>query len=99
MGRHGARAPRTGSTLGTPTRQYQFSGKSRTLGAIGGAGAALFGGFWILFVIAWWLVKLVAFIIFIVAAVDIVGALVNNNAPTFHDIGWAIGTFIAVWIL
>lgn len=93
-----ARAPRSGTTIGTPAHRNVAAGFGRSEGFFAGL-AALFGAFWGLIVLAFWVIKIVAFVILVFAIIAIVGALLNGNQPVVNDIVWAIVSFIAVVVL
>ena len=89
-----ARAPRTGTNLGTPLSTPRTFGRPRVSWGLG-----FFEFFMGMLVLLWWLIKVAAFVIFIIALVAILGALFNDNAPTGHDIAWLIISIVAMIIL
>lgn len=93
MGRNGARAPRTGTKLGTLQARQSYN---RT---IGGSSIGFLAGLWFLLVLLWWAIKVVALVIFIIAIIAVVGALLNDNPVASHDIAWAIISFVALIVL
>jgi hypothetical protein len=58
-----------------------------------------FAGLFGILVILWWVVKVIALIIFFVSLAGVIGALLNNNDPDSAQLAWTIIGFVGAIIL